>query len=144
MRTILIAHRDVDYSNTLVAEFRGAGYHVIDCPGPWPPAERCIRCDKGYCPLTEAAELMIYDPHMTAVDAEGHRHNLAIDSALAHPDVPMIVAWSPKSVPDAGTLRAIRTQAPHVQVVAPTAAARRRQVRDLIAAAAAAAAPARG
>ncbi len=135
MRTILIAHKDVEFSNSLVAELRAAGYHVIDCPGPWPPAERCIRCDKGFCPLTEAADLMIYDPQMSAVDGEGNRHNLAIDSALAHPDVPMVVAWSPATTADAGTLRAIRTQAPHVQVAAPSPEARARQVRKLIVAA---------
>lgn len=51
MRTILIAHRDEAFAEQLESELRGAGYHVIDCAGPWPPAERCIRCDKGYCPL---------------------------------------------------------------------------------------------
>ncbi len=135
----MIAQHDVDFSKVLAAEMREAGYHVIDCPGPWTPAERCIRCYKGYCPLTEAVDLMIYDPQMTALDSHCQRHSLAIDSALAHPDVPMVVAWSPMSVPDAGTLRAIRTQAPQVQIAPHTAAARRRQVRELIAAADAAA-----
>jgi hypothetical protein len=134
MRTILIAHRDVAYAAQLAAELRQAGYHVIDCPGPWPPAERCIRCDVGYCPLTEAAELMIYDPELTALDEHRQRHSLASDSARAHPDVPMLLAWSPDDVPDAGTLRAIRADAPHVQVAARTPAARLKQVRDLIAA----------
>src|SRR5436190_20242874 len=73
LRSILIAHKDVEFSNSLVAELRAAGYHVIECPGQWPPAERCIRCDKGFCPLTEAADLMIYDPQMSAVDEEGNR-----------------------------------------------------------------------
>src|SRR6266511_2091059 len=132
MRSILIAHRDIAFSNQLTAELRNAGYHVIDCPGPWPPTERCIRCDKVYCPLTEGAELMIYDPLLTALDAHGKRYNLAVDSALAHPDVPMLLAWAPNEVPDAGTLRAIRLDAPHVHVAASTPAARSKQVSRLI------------
>jgi len=56
MRTILIAHRDADFADELATELRGWGYRVIECPGPLPPALRCIRCDKGYCPLTEGAE----------------------------------------------------------------------------------------
>jgi hypothetical protein len=134
MRTILIAHRDIAFSNQLAAELRQAGYHVIDCPGPWPPVERCIRCDKGYCPLTEAADLMIYDPLLTALDPQGQRYNLAVDSARAHPEVPMVLAWGPHEVPDAGTLRAIRTDAPHVHVAAHAPEARLRQIHDLIAA----------
>ena len=75
---------------------------------------------------------MIYDPHLTAPDAEGHVHSLAVDSALAHPDVPMLLAWSPESVPDSGTLRAIKAQAPHVHVAAHDAAALLAQVRVLL------------
>ena len=77
MWTVLIAHHDAAFAEQLAAELRTAGYRIIDCSGPWPPAERCIRCDKGYCPLTESADLMIYDPRMTAVDTSGRRHNLA-------------------------------------------------------------------
>ncbi len=132
MRSILIAHRDVAFSNQLTADLRNAGYHVIDCPGPWPPAERCIRCDKGYCPLTEGAELMIYDPLLTALDAQGKRYNLAVDSALAHPDVPMLLAWAPNEVPDAGTLRAIRAEVPDVHVAAHVPAALVRQIHKLL------------
>ncbi len=47
MRTILVAHRDVTFAAQLAAELRQAGYRVIECPGPWPPKQRCIRCDKG-------------------------------------------------------------------------------------------------
>src|SRR5262249_10587686 len=68
MRTILIAHKDLDVATELAAEFRQSGFRVIECPGPLPPKERCIRCDKGYCPLTEGADLMVYDPQLTAVD----------------------------------------------------------------------------
>src|SRR5919199_6151173 len=116
MRTIPIAHRDTTFAAQLTAELRQAGYRVIECPGPWPPKERCIRCDVGYCPLTEGADLMIYDPDLTALDASGRRHSLAADSALAHPDVPMLLAWSPGSVPDPGTLPAIQAEAPDVHV----------------------------
>jgi hypothetical protein len=134
MRTILIAHRDVDFAEQLTAELRQAGYRVIECPGPWPPKERCIRCDKGYCPLTEGADLMIYDPQLTALDGQDRRYNLAVDSATAHPEVPMLLAWAPDEVPDAGTLRAIRFEAPNVHVAANTPAKRLEQISQLIAA----------
>ncbi len=132
MHSILIAHRDVGFAEQLASELRASGYYtIVTCPGPWPP-QRCIRCEKGYCPLTEGAELMIYDPQLTAPDAEGRVHSLTVDSALAHPDVPMLLAWSPKSVHDAGTLRAIRAQAPHVHVAAHEPDALLRQVRVLL------------
>ena len=132
MRTILIAHRDVTFAEQLAAELRQSGYHVIDCPGPWPPAERCIRCDKGYCPLTEAADLMIYDPLLTAVDSQGQRYNLAVDSARAHPGIPMLLAWSPDQAPDAAVHSDIRAEAPRVHAARRTSTARLKQVRDLI------------
>ena len=75
---------------------------------------------------------MIYDPQLSASDAEGRAHNLALDSALAHLDVPMLLAWSPTSVPDAGTLRAIRVQAPHVQLAARDPAALLGQIQTLL------------
>jgi hypothetical protein len=132
MRTILIAQRNISFSNQLVTELRQAGYHVIDCPGPWPPVERCIRCDVGYCPLTEGADLMIYDPFLTALDDQGKRYNLAADSARAHPDVPMLLAWPHDEVPDAGTLRAIRSDAPQVHVAAHIREARLAQIHALL------------
>ena len=132
MHSILIAHRDVAFAERLAAQLRASGYFtIVTCPGPWPP-QRCIRCDKGYCPLTEGADLLIYDPQLTARDAEGHVHSLAVDSALAHPDVPMLLAWSPKSVPDIGTLRAIRAQAPHIHAAASESAALLAQIRALL------------
>ena len=134
MRTILIARGDMNYAERLAAELRADGYRVICCPGPWPPATSCIRCDRGYCPLTEGADLMIYDPELTALDGMGHRYNLAVDSARAHQDVPMLLAWSPAQVPDTGTLRAIHVQAPYVHVAAPQPAVFRRQVHELLAA----------
>jgi hypothetical protein len=135
MRTILIAHRDAEFADQLAAELRGWGYRVIECPGPLPPALRCIRCDKGYCPLTEGADVMIYDPHLIALDEAGRTHNLAIDSAVAHRDVPMLLAWSSDTVPDAGTLRAIRAAAPWVSVARHEPEALRRQIDDVLAAA---------
>ena len=62
------------------------------------------------------------------------RYSLAVDSARAHPEVPLLLAWGPNEVPDAGTLRAILIDAPHVHVAAHTPEARLRQVHDLIAA----------
>jgi hypothetical protein len=132
MHSILIAHRDVGFAEQLATQLRASGYFtIVTCPGPWPP-QRCIRCDKGYCPLTEGAELMIYDPQLTAPDAVGHIHSLAVDSAVAHPDVPMLLASSPKSAPDGGTLSAIRAQAPHVHVAAHEPAALLRQIKALL------------
>ena len=133
MRTILIAHHDRTFSDQLAAELREGGYHVIDCPGPWPPELRCIRCDTGYCPLTESADLMIYDPDLTGLDDRGQPYNLAVDSARAHPDVPLLLAWAPTDVPDAGTLRAIKVEAPGVHAAAREPAARLRQIKDLLA-----------
>lgn len=134
MRTIVIAHRNEAFSEHLSVALRAGGYRVINCGGPWPPVERCIRCDKGYCPLTEGADLMMYDPELTALDRQGNRYNLAVDSALAHPEVPMLLAWSPNSVPDAGTLRAVRAQLPGVRIAAHDPAALLRQVHDMLAA----------
>ena len=132
MHSILIAHHDVAFAEQLASFLRSSGYFtIVTCPGPWPP-QRCIRCDKGYCPLSEGADLMIYDPQLTSPDAEGHVHSLAVDSALAHPDVPMLLAWSPKSVPDTGTLRAIRAQVPHVHTAASEPAALLAQIRGLL------------
>ena len=132
MYSILIAHGDVAFAEQLASFLRSRGYFtIVTCPGPWPP-QRCIRCDKGYCPLTEGADLMIYDPQLTAPDADGHVHSLAVDSALAHPDVPMLLAWSPETVPDTGTLRAIRAQVPHVHAAAHEPAALLAQIRALL------------
>ena len=135
MRTILIAHRDADFADQLAGELRDWGYRVIECPGPLPPALRCIRCDKGYCPLSEGADAMVYDPHLIALDDAGDTHNLAIDSALAHPDVPMLLAWPADTVPDAGTLRAIRAAAPWVIVARHEPGAFRTQIEDVVGAA---------
>jgi hypothetical protein len=132
MHSILIAYRDVDFAEQLASYLRASGYFtIVTCPGPWPP-QRCIRCDKGYCPLTEGADLMIYDPQLTAPDAAGHVHSLAVDSALADPDVPMLLAWSPKSTPDLGILRGIRMAAPHVRLAAHDPAALLAQMRALL------------
>lgn len=133
MRTILIAHHDPLFAEQLAAELRKEGYRVIDCPGPWPPRSRCIRCDKGYCPLTESAELMIYDPQLTGLDELGRRYNLAVESARAHPEVPLLLAWPRTDPPDVGTLRAIKAEVPHVHVAASEPDARLRQIRELIA-----------
>ena len=132
MKTILVAQRDEAFAEQLTAELRRGSYHVIDCAGPWPPELRCIRCDKGYCPLTESADLIIYDPDLTGLNELGQPYNLAVDSARAHPEVPMLLAWSPADVPDAGTLRAIKAQAPQVYAAAREPAARLRQIHELL------------
>lgn len=133
MHSILIAHRDSGFAEQLASALRADGYYtIVNCPGPWPP-QRCIRCDKGYCPLTEAADLMLYDPGLTEIDDDGHSHNLAVDSARAHPEVPMLLVWSPNTAPDDTTLRAIQSEAPRVQVGAQTPADLLRQIHDLLA-----------
>lgn len=133
MRTILIAHHDQSFAEHLAAELHEGGYRVIDCAGPWPPKFRCIRCDKGYCPLTESADLMIYDPELTGLDELGRPYNLAVDSAHAHPEVPMLLAWPQTDPPDVGTLRSIKAEVPQVHVAASEPGARLRQIRELIA-----------
>ena len=133
MRTILIAHRDPDFAEELAIELRSWGYRVIDCPGPLPPMPRCIRCDKGYCPLSEGADLMVYDPCLSAVDDAGEVHNLALDSAIAHPDVPMLLAWPKGSLPDTRTLRTFHAAAPRVQVAPQDPAQLRRRIYELLA-----------
>jgi hypothetical protein len=132
MRTILIAHRDADFAEELAVELRAWGYRVIGCPGPLPPVARCIRCDKGYCPLSEGADLMIYDPGMAVVDDTGEAHNLALDSAIGQPDLPMLLAWSPNTAPDVRTVRAIRIAAPRVQIAAYDPATLRNQIAELL------------
>jgi hypothetical protein len=135
VHTILIAHRDRAFAEDLSTVLRTAGFHVIVRHGPWPAGERCIRCDIGYCPLAAGADVMIYDPGLSVVNAQGERCHVAGDTALAHPDVPMLLAWSPRSVPDLGTLRAIRARAPRVRVARRDAAALVQQVQFLLAAA---------
>jgi hypothetical protein len=135
MRSILIAHRDPAFAEHLESDLRAAGYRVILCPGPWPPARRCIRCDVGYCPLTEGVDLMIYDPELTGVDEHGRQYNLAVDSARAHPDVPLLLAWPATASPDVGTLRDVRRQALHARAAARTPDALLRQIDGLLSAA---------
>jgi hypothetical protein len=132
MHTILIAHRDVAFAEHLSSVLRAADYRVIVRSVPWPPSQRCVRCDIGYCPLAQGADLMIYNPRLSAVTAVGQRCNLVGETALAHPDVPMLLAWSPQSVPDLGTLRAIHTQAPRVHVAARDDAALVQQVQAML------------
>jgi hypothetical protein len=91
MRTVLIAHRDPAIADSLEADLRHAGYHITTCPGPFPPKVSCIQCDTGYCPLTDAADVLIYDPTLMGLNRAGASQNLAVESALAHPDIPMLV-----------------------------------------------------
>lgn len=131
MYSVLIAQHDVPFAERLSAQLRSEGFRVITCPGPWPP-QRCIRCDEGYCPLTEGADVMIYDPHLVSRDAQEQPFNLAVGSALAHPDVPMLLAWPPSEMPDAGTLRSIRAQVPEVHLAEQDPSALGRQIESLL------------
>jgi hypothetical protein len=76
---------------------------------------------------------MIYDPHLIAYHDLGNSHNLAIDSALGHADVPMLVAWSSATVPDAGTVRAFRTAVPWVHVASREPRPFRHQLEEFLA-----------
>ena len=91
MRTVLIAHRDPAIADSLEADLSRAGYHINTCPGPFPPKLCCIQCDTGYCPLTDAADVLIYDPTLVGLGVSGAYQNLALESARAHPDIPMLV-----------------------------------------------------
>ena len=132
MNSILIEQRDMRFAEQLAMELHASGdFTVLLCPGPWPP-QRCVRCTTGDCPLTRDADLMIYDPRITAKDAKGNVHNLAVDSALAHPEVPMLLTWPPESAPEAAALGNIRTRAPHVRLAARETAALPAQVRRIL------------
>jgi hypothetical protein len=99
MRTILIADSNETFAESLALDLRRAGFNVVDCAGPWPPRLRCVRCDVGYCPLTEGADAMIYQADLTGLDREGRCYNLALDSALAHPELPVFLVWHGESEP---------------------------------------------
>ena len=75
---------------------------------------------------------MIYDPQLVALDEAGQTHNLAVDSALAHPEVPMLLAWASHAAPDVGTLNAIHAAAPWVQVASGTPDIFKQQIQDLL------------
>ena len=75
---------------------------------------------------------MIYDPELTAADPQGRRCNLALDSALAHPDVPMLLAWPPAAEPRAETLRMLHAGAGHVRLARRDPTALVEQVRALV------------
>jgi hypothetical protein len=75
MRTVLIAHRDPAIADSFEADLQREGYHINTCPGPFPPTLRCIQCDTGYCPLTDAADVFIYDPTLVGLGAGGTYQN---------------------------------------------------------------------
>ncbi len=102
MYTVLIGHHDRAYAEGLERELRAEGFRVITCPGPWPPARLCIRHEVGYCPLTEGADALVYDPSLTA---------LAIASGRAHPDLPLVLAWPGADEPTG--VAAIQRRLPH-------------------------------
>jgi len=142
MPTILIAHRNAAFREQRAAELRAAGYRVNTCPGPR-AFQSCIRCDAATCPLTAGADLMLYDPYLSQHDAEGERYNLAVAASLAHPGVPVLLAWPAAETPTAGTLRPLRERAPHLGVAELEPAALARQVANLVPAGPAAAGPTR-
>jgi len=135
MRTVLIAQRNQRFATALAAVVSKAGYRSIICPGPWPPALRCIRRDVGYCPLTEGADFMMYDPGLVAADTAGPVCNLAVESAEAHPDVPLLLAWPAEQEPESHVLAAILARVPAARVVGPSLAGLPRLLADAVGAA---------
>ncbi len=117
MRTILIAQREARFAARLAAVLSAVGYRTIICPGPLPPALRCVRCEVGYCPLTEAADLFIYDPGLVGTTVDGATHRLAVDSSRAHPDVPLLLAWPGDQKPD--DLAEVLAANPNAQLASP-------------------------
>jgi hypothetical protein len=130
MRMILIAEPDSASADRLATPLIAAGFRVATCPGPWPPELRCIRCDVGYCPLTEAADLMIYNPDLLGYGADGAPHLLALDSGKAHPDVPLLLAWDGDEEPSSASI--ILTQLPSAERAASGSLALVDQVESLI------------
>jgi hypothetical protein len=61
---------------------------VHSFPGPWPHV-RCVRHTDGLRSADEGADLLPYDPALEGQDSCWRRSRLAIDSGLAHPDVPL-------------------------------------------------------
>ena len=129
MRTVLIAHRDPEIASSLEADFRREGYHINTCPGPFPPKLRCIQCDTGYCPLTDGADVLIYDPTLVALDENGVSHNLAVESALNHPDIPMLVTGLTET--EAAGAADVMARAPNVVLAAQDRAEMLEQVNQL-------------
>ena len=134
MQTVLLAQSDEKFADHVATELRSAGFHVVICPGPLPPRLRCIRCDKGYCPLSEGADLMIYDPALSVMTETGRTVNLAVESAHAHPDVPMLLAWPPGRAPEFARLRALKAEAPNMHAAASDPRALVLEIRKLLAA----------
>ncbi len=114
MRTILIARPESAATSQRVNLLAGAGYNVVTCPGPWPP-ERCPRHTLGYCPLTNGADLMLYDPALEGIGLDGTSQTLAIDSGRAHPEVPLLLDSDDANYP-AAALDAIRKAIPGAEV----------------------------
>jgi hypothetical protein len=130
MRTILIAEPNSDFAESLARPLNAVGYRVATCPGPWPPELRCIRCDIGYCPLTEGADLLVYSPTLVGYGVDGAQHLLAVDSGNAHPDVPLLLAWDGEVEP-AG-LQTILAELPSAQTASREPHALLAQVAELI------------
>lgn len=121
MRTILIAEPNSTFADALARPLIAAGYRVATCPGPWPPELRCIRCDIGYCPLTEGADLLIYSPDLLGYGPDGAPHLLALDTAKAHPDIPLLLVWPGEREPSA--VRIILAKAANARIASPDPAA---------------------
>jgi hypothetical protein len=130
MRTIIIAQRDSQFADRLAAVLRDGGYRAVTCPGPWPPDLRCIRHDAGYCPLAEAADLLIYDPDLVARGEDQQEHRLVEESAEAEADVPVLLAWPSDDEPT--SVRGILERVPRVGRAARAPRALVEQVFDLI------------
>jgi hypothetical protein len=130
MRTIVIAEPNSAFADSLAQPLIAAGYRVATCPGPWPPEMRCIRHDVGYCPLTEGADLLIYSPDLFGYGPDGLPQLLALDTAKAEPDVPLLLAWAGDDEP--GSVQIILQAVANARVAARGPEALLAQVEALI------------
>jgi hypothetical protein len=100
VRTILMARPESVRASQRFNLRAGAGYNVVTCPGPWPQA-RCARHTMGYCPMTEGADLMLYDAGLQLVGvAPIDEHHLAVRASLQRPAQPDRCCVTPVAGPE--------------------------------------------
>jgi hypothetical protein len=130
MQTAVIAQRDNRFASAVAAALSSAGYRTLICAGSHPPGGTCTRLELGACPLTDEADVLIYEPGLIGLDREGLIHWLAVESARTHPSVPLLLAWQGEEVP--ASARAVAEQAPDAQFAVRELTGLVEQVRSLI------------
>ena len=92
MSNILIAHHDPEYTREVAAALESAGYQATVCTSAWESELTCLRGLLGSCPLTDGADLMIYDPGLTDARIREASGIAALASAEDNPVVPLLLA----------------------------------------------------